>query len=45
MGRVVTCLDPDDMHNLGLEIGGFVEVVGKSRIPRKVLPAHKKARG
>ncbi len=45
VGRAVARLDPDDMRTLGLEIGDFVEVRGKSGTPCKVLPAHKEARG
>jgi len=45
VGRAVARPNPDDMRTLGLAIGDFVAVTGKSGTLCKVLPAHKEARG
>jgi len=44
LGRGLARLDPADMARLGLEVGDFVELVGKRTTVGKAMPAYKELR-
>ena len=45
VGRAIARIDPQDMEQLGLEVGGCVEIEGKRRTVAKVMPAYPDDRG
>jgi transitional endoplasmic reticulum ATPase len=45
VGRGIARLDPEDMSQLGVEIGDVVQLVGKRKTIAKVMPAYKDLRG
>jgi transitional endoplasmic reticulum ATPase len=45
VGRGLARMDPADMSRLGVEIGDFIEVVGRKAAVCRLLPAYKEHRG
>ncbi len=45
VGRAIARVDPKDMEQLGLEVGGCVEIEGKRKTVAKVMPAYPEDRG
>src|ERR1035437_5693520 len=45
VGRAYARMGPEDMAQLGVEIGGIVEVAGKAKAVAKAMPAYKELRG
>ncbi|MCX7002158.1 MAG: CDC48 family AAA ATPase [bacterium] len=45
VGRTIARMDPQDMAALGLDVGGIVELEGKSRTPVRVMPCYPDDRG
>jgi transitional endoplasmic reticulum ATPase len=45
VGRVIARVDPKDMEQLGLEVGGCIQIEGKQRTVAKVMPAYPEDRG
>lgn len=45
VGRAIARIDPEDMKNLGLEVGEVVEIEGKRKTPAKVMPCYADDRG
>ena len=45
VGRAIARIDPEDMNNLGLEVGEIVEVEGKRKTAAKVMPCYVQDRG
>lgn len=45
VGRVIARIDPKDMEQLGVEVGGCIQIEGKRRTVAKVMPAYPEDRG
>jgi transitional endoplasmic reticulum ATPase len=45
VGRAIARIDPEDMNNLGLEVGEIVELEGKRKTAAKVMPCYVQDRG
>ncbi|PKL50062.1 MAG: AAA family ATPase [Planctomycetes bacterium HGW-Planctomycetes-1] len=45
VGRAIARIDPEDMKNLGLEVGQTVEIEGKRKTAAKVMPCYADDRG
>jgi transitional endoplasmic reticulum ATPase len=45
VGRAIARIDPEDMKNLGLDVGQIVEIEGKRRTAAKVMPCYAEDRG
>ena len=45
VGRAYARMGPEDMSELGVEIGGIVEAAGKTKAVCKAMPAYKEMRG
>jgi len=45
VGRAIARIDPEDMKNLGLEVGQIVEIEGKRKTAAKVMPCYAEDRG
>jgi len=45
VGRAIARIDPEDMKNLGLEVGQIVEIEGKRKTAAKAMPCYADDRG
>jgi transitional endoplasmic reticulum ATPase len=45
VGRAIARIDPEDMKNLGLEVGQIVEIEGKRKTAAKAMPCYAEERG
>jgi len=45
VGRAIARIDPEDIKNLGLEVGQIVEIEGKRKTAAKVMPCYADDRG
>ena len=45
VGRAIARIDPEDMKQLGLEVGDIIEIIGKSKTPAKTMPCYAEDRG
>jgi len=45
VGRAIARIDPQDMKNLGLEVGQIVEIEGKRKTAAKAMPCYAEERG
>jgi transitional endoplasmic reticulum ATPase len=45
VGRAIARIDPEDMKNLGLEVGQIVEIEGKRKTAAKAMPCYAEDRG
>jgi transitional endoplasmic reticulum ATPase len=45
VGRAIARIDPKDMEQLGIEVGGCVQIEGKQKTVAKVMPAYPEDRG
>lgn len=45
VGRAIARIDPEDMKELGLEVGDIVEINGKRKTPAKCMPCYAEERG
>jgi len=45
VGRAIARIDPEDMKNLGLEVGQIVEIEGKRKTVAKAMPCYAEDRG
>jgi len=45
VGRAIARIDPKDMEELGLEVGGCIQIEGKRKTVAKVMPAYPEDRG
>jgi len=45
VGRAIARIDPKDMEQLGIEVGGCIQIEGKQRTVAKVMPAYPEDRG
>jgi len=45
VGRAIARIDPEDMKDLGLEVGDIIEVNGKRKTPAKIMPCYAEDRG
>jgi transitional endoplasmic reticulum ATPase len=45
VGRAIARIDPKDMEQLGLEVGGCIQIEGKQKTAAKVMPAYPEDRG
>ncbi len=45
VGRAVARIDPEDMKDLGLEVGDIIEINGKRKTPAKIMPCYAEDRG
>jgi len=45
VGRAIARIDPEDMKNLGLDVGQIVEIEGKRKTAAKVMPCYAEDRG
>ena len=45
VGRAIARIDPEDMKDLGLEVGDIIEIEGKRKTPAKVMPCYAEERG
>ncbi len=45
VGRAIARIDPKDMEQLGVEVGGCIQIDGKQRTVAKVMPAYPEDRG
>ncbi len=45
VGRAIARIDPEDMQDLGLEVGDILEINGKRRTPAKIMPCYAQDRG
>jgi len=45
VGRAIARIDPEDMKNLGIEVGEVIEIEGKRKTPAKVMPCYPEDRG
>lgn len=45
VGRAIARIDPEDMKNLGLEVGQIVEIEGKRKTAAKAMPCYTEDRG
>ncbi|MEW5767348.1 MAG: CDC48 family AAA ATPase [bacterium] len=44
-GRAIARIDPEDIKQLGLEVGEIIEIEGKRKTPAKVMPCYVEDRG
>ncbi len=45
VGRAIARIDPEDMKELGLDVGDIIEIDGKRRTPAKIMPCYAEDRG
>jgi len=45
VGRAIARIDPEDMKNLGLEVGEVIELEGQGKTAAKVMPCYAEDRG
>jgi len=45
VGRAIARIDPQDMKELGLEVGDIIEINGKRKTPAKIMPCYAEDRG
>jgi len=45
VGRAIIRMDPEDMKELGLEVGQIIEIEGKRKTPAKAMPCYTEERG
>jgi len=45
VGRAIARIDPEDMKELGLDVGDIIEINGKRRTPAKIMPCYVQDRG
>ncbi|PIP21028.1 MAG: AAA family ATPase [Candidatus Omnitrophica bacterium CG23_combo_of_CG06-09_8_20_14_all_40_11] len=45
VGRAIARIDPEDMKDLGLEVGDIIEINGKRKTPAKIMPCYAEDRG
>jgi transitional endoplasmic reticulum ATPase len=45
VGRAIARIDPQDMKDLGLDVGDIVEISGKRKTPAKIMPCYAEERG
>ena len=45
VGRAIARIDPEDMKELGLEVGDIIEINGKRKTPAKIMPCYAEDRG
>jgi len=45
VGRAIARIDPQDIKNLGVEVGEIIEIKGKKETPAKVMPCYAQERG
>jgi len=45
VGRAIARIDPEDMKELGLEVGDIIEINGKRKTPAKCMPCYAEERG
>lgn len=45
VGRAIARIDPEDMKNLGFEIGEIIEIEGKRKTAAKIMPCYADDRG
>jgi transitional endoplasmic reticulum ATPase len=45
VGRAIARIDPEDMKNLGLEVGQIIEIEGKRKTAAKAMPCYADDRG
>ena len=45
VGRAIARIDPDDMKDIGVEVGEIIEIKGKKSTPAKVMPCFAEDRG
>ena len=45
VGRAIARIDPEDMKDLGLDVGDIIEINGKRKTPAKTMPCYAEERG
>jgi len=45
VGRAIARIDPQDMKDLGLDVGDIIEIGGKRKTPAKIMPCYAEERG
>jgi transitional endoplasmic reticulum ATPase len=45
VGRAIARIDPEDMKNIGLEVGQIIQIEGKRKTAAKVMPCYAEDRG
>ncbi len=45
VGRAIARIDPEDMQDLGLDVGDIIEIKGKRKTPAKIMPCYAEDRG
>ncbi|MGD8779221.1 MAG: CDC48 family AAA ATPase [Ignavibacteria bacterium] len=45
VGRAIARIDPEDIREMGLEVGEIIEIEGKRKTPAKVMPCYNNERG
>mgnify|MGYP001566681236 FL=1 len=45
VGRAIARIDPEDMKELGIEVGEIIEIEGKRKTPVKIMPCYAEERG
>ena len=45
VGRAIARIDPEDMKDLGLDVGDIIEINGKRKTPAKTMPCYAEDRG
>ncbi|MDP3786576.1 MAG: CDC48 family AAA ATPase, partial [Candidatus Omnitrophota bacterium] len=45
VGRAIARIDPEDMKELGLDVGDIIEIKGKRKTPAKIMPCYAESRG
>jgi len=45
VGRAIARIDPEDMKDLGLDVGDIIEIKGKRKTPAKTMPCYAEDRG
>jgi len=45
VGRAIARIDPEDMKELGLDVGDIIEIDGKRKTPAKIMPCYAEDRG
>ena len=45
VGRAIARIDPEDMKDLGLEVGDIIEINGKKKTAAKIMPCYVEDRG
>jgi len=45
VGRAIARIDPEDMKELGLDVGDIIEIKGKRKTPAKTMPCYAEDRG